>query len=309
MKRLNILLFISMFTVGLFSCEKEEYADASYNYVGVFASKVSTTVVEGTFGPNEFVIPMQYLAPGAGEVSITFTVTGSAKLGTDFTVPAASSTTDNTFTLSLPSSDKATPVRYEFSIMTIENQEESAVGDLLIEAEITATPAGVFTSYPLSASFSTTLFDDDCAYDLSSINGVLAGSDVTLLDSDGNDVPYTSVASFTYVDDNTIMIEDLGVPWMNDAWGEDVTTYYPVTLKVDDFGVNITIEPQVVMETLYGGAPQDPYTIEGTGLINTCAGTITIQYSLTNYGTNWAEYYYENDAMATPDFVAVLDLP
>jgi hypothetical protein len=105
------------------------------------------------------------------------------------------------------------------------------------------------------------------------------------------------------------MIEDLGVPWMNDAWGEDVTTYYPVTLKVDDFGVNITIEPQVVMETLYGGAPQDPYTIEGTGLINTCAGTITIQYSLTNYGTNWAEYYYENDAMATPDFVAVLDLP
>jgi len=299
-----------MLAVGLFSCQEEEYADASYNYVGVLASKVLPTVVEGTFGPNELVVPIQYLAPGS-DVSVTFTVTGSAKLGTDFTVPAASSTTDNTFTLSLPSSDLTTPQRFEFSVMTVANQDESAVGDLMIEAEITSTPTGVFTSYPLSASFSSTLLDDDCAYDLSVVNGVLTGNDIWIAYADGtsNVTPYTSIANFTYVDKNTIMVEDLGVPWMNDWWGEEVTTYYPVTLKVDDFGVNITIEPQVVMETLYGGEAQDPYTIEGKGLINTCSGEITIEYSLTNYDTNWADWAIGKGYMTDPAFTAVLELP
>lgn len=134
-----------------------------------------------------------------------------------------------------------------------------------------------------------------CAYDVTKITGALAG----------DDEGYVNEAVFTFVDANTIKVTGLGVGWMTDFWGEVVITMEEVTLKVDDLGLNVTLESQAYMTTTYNGADQDPYTIAGSGVIDGCSNTMTIRYGLTNYGIDWGTRY----SAAGDYFEAVITLP
>lgn len=157
-----------------------------------------------------------------------------------------------------------------------------------------------------TSEITLTIVEDDCAFDRSLIDGVLSGYD-------GNwdlasESPYPSVAEFNYISDTEIEVVDLGVPWMNDWWGEVVTTYYPITLTINEAGA-ITMSEGTVMETTYNGAPQEAYTVAGSGQISTCDGTLTLLYELCNYGSCWNSTYAQYNLDGGTMFKAVLNLP
>ncbi|WP_139793772.1 hypothetical protein [Reichenbachiella faecimaris] len=148
----------------------------------------------------------------------------------------------------------------------------------------------------------------DCVYDIDNGVGDLTGIDVTI-DGLGQD-PYESEGVLSGTS-GSYMITGLGVGWMTDFWGEVITNMNEVeiTFSSDDYYHNATIASQTYMETTYNGAPQDPYLIEGTGTLSKCGKILTIEYSLTNFGVDWAAWTHDNGYMSEEKFTAVINLP
>ncbi|WP_436517279.1 hypothetical protein [Ekhidna sp. To15] len=118
-----------------------------------------------------------------------------------------------------------------------------------------------------------------CAYDLSPIDGTVFDvleNDLTYGNTYGSH--YQSNAAFTY-DGNSIIVNGLNSTWMVDFWGETINVQNPITIDADDLDLILTIEEQVIMETTYDDAPYT-YTIDGTGLVDGCNGTLTLEWNL-----------------------------
>lgn len=104
---------------------------------------------------------------------------------------------------------------------------------------------------------------------------------------EGDDIIFTSgaLAGWSGAADATLAeaggiytIDGLGVDFMENIWEEVVLESDPVVLTATPEGV-ITIEEQYLFTTEYDGDPYD-YNIVGTGQINKCDGTITLNYDI-----------------------------
>ncbi len=153
------------------SCDREEFDDlapAEYKYIGMVSQRIpgGGTVFEGTgISSSSIDIPLLYdLGDISSDIEITFTVSG-AVLGTDFTVPNAASTGDQTFSISIP----VDTVASFFTIEPITNDVQNE--NKVISLSITGTPEGVFAGAPLSQSTDITIIDDDCPYDFEKFVG------------------------------------------------------------------------------------------------------------------------------------------
>ncbi|NJO88850.1 MAG: hypothetical protein HC831_07745 [Chloroflexia bacterium] len=107
-----------------------------------------------------------------------------------------------------------------------------------------------------------------------------------------------------------LLIHGLGFGWMNNFWGEDIVAGGNAVITVDEVNKTIDIADQEYMSTTYNGSPQEPYAIVGSGTYDDSGTyiTMTINYELTNYGTGWAQWCFDNGYLPTNTFVATLTM-
>jgi hypothetical protein len=170
----------------------------------------------------------------------------------------------------------------------------------------TETPSGVDKSEVLVINLADANLPL-CEYDFNDIAGARTGIDISL---DGQD-PYASEVVISGTTD-AFTITGLGVGWMTDFWGEVITNMEDVDMEVvavNDYLTEITIPEQAYMNTTYNGTPQDQYLISGTGILDKCNKTITIEYTLINNDEDWGAWTHDNGYMTDETFTAVLNIP
>ncbi len=152
----SLVVWVMIFT----SCDREEFDDlapASLQYVGFVGTQVPGSVDEGTGTSESVSVPLFFNLNGTEDIEVTFAVRGSAALGEHFTVPAATATTDSTFTINVtPSFTFEAPIVIE----TVPNAVDGP--DLELMAVIIQTPTDVYTRYPFEEDgFALMIMDDD----------------------------------------------------------------------------------------------------------------------------------------------------
>ena len=122
---------------------------------------------------------------------------------------------------------------------------------------------------------------------------------------------YTDGASqvVTAMEGGKLMVTGMGIDWMNNFWGESVIAGGTVEIVVNGNGT-VEIPEQYYITTVYDGAEQDPYTIRGSGKWTNCGAypTMTIEYEMNNYGTDWGAWTFANGYSSDPIFIATLTL-
>lgn len=145
-----------------------------------------------------------------------------------------------------------------------------------------------------------------CEYDNASIVGPRTGIDITI-DPDSFDSEVVISG-----EPGAFKITGLGRGWMTDFWGETILTMAEVdfnAVEQNDYITTFEIPSQTYMTTEYEGEEQDPYLIEGTALLDNCAKTLTIKYTLINNETDWGAWTHDGGYMTDETFTAVLDIP
>jgi hypothetical protein len=91
-----------------------------------------------------------------------------------------------------------------------------------------------------------------------------------------------------------LAISNLNEGWMTGFWGEVIIDGGTVNWTDDGSG-NITIANQFLYTTTYSGDVQPDYYVEGTGILDTVAGTLDITYELIQGTWHLNEDYGEAD--------------
>ena len=197
---------------------------------------------------------------------------------------------------------------------------EIAAGQYISEIEIKPITANLETAQLLVLSIDSPDFPEGVSFnqkfelslsrlcpvnDLSTIIGSRGGIDVTIDGLGWPPYPSEVVISGTSGD---LRVTGLGVGWMTDFWGEVIITMEEVEMEVTE-GLYVTIPEQPYMTTTYEGAPQDPYTIVGSGTLDNCAKTLTIEYDLKQGDNSWGSWTSSNGYMSESTFTAVLTIP
>jgi hypothetical protein len=171
----------------------------------------------------------------------------------------------------------------------------------------TTVPSGIDSKEFLAVTIVSPAPPNCGDYDYSNIIGVRDGHDVTL-DGLGLD-PYPSHVEISGTID-ALKITGLGVEWMTDFWGEVIIDMKAVNMvaEINPYAGTLNIPTQSYISTTYDGDPQPVYTISGSGVIDICTKTITIQYTLNN-GADWGKWTHDNGYMSESTFTAVLTIP
>lgn len=101
-------------------------------------------------------------------------------------------------------------------------------------------------------------------------------------------------------------LRGINAEWMVEVWGESIIDEANVYYTTDGAG-NVTIPSQYCFTTLYNGN-EYPYTISGTGVINTVTGTLTINYVLDQDGFSPSGWMLDNGYMDQNYFIAEVTL-
>jgi hypothetical protein len=107
------------------------------------------------------------------------------------------------------------------------------------------------------------------------------------------------------MDGENLTIDSINMAWMEQSWGETVTSHNPVIIKLYNNGT-LEIEEQAYMVTDYDGNPYD-YSISGTGTWNSCTPhALHIEYDMYNTtdGYSLGEWLLENSYSDTNYFIA-----
>ena len=253
------LLFLLV--IGLVACDRAEFddlAEAEYQYVGVVSQIAPTSTPEGSGTGSTVEVPLLYDLSGSSDIDITFTVSGTAELGTDFNVVNAKSVSGNTFVLTLPGDTVGATIVLE----TVPNFDESTVGNLIFTAEITDTPEGVFPGAPLKTSFMMEIIDDDCPFVAADYNGTASVTEVEAAFGGG---AYTTTV--TRVSGNTYEVTDYAAT----VFG----TGFSMQFTVDDTDpTNIIIDVPTQTFDAFGDT-WEISDIDGD-LVNTCGTELTV---------------------------------
>lgn len=253
------LLFLLI--IGLVACDRAEFddlADAEYQYVGVVSQVAPTSTPEGSGTGSTVQVPLLYDLSGSSDIDITFTVTGTAELGTDFNVVNAKSVSGNTFVITLPGDTVAESIVLE----TVPNFDESTTGNLTFTAEITETPEGVFPGVPLKASFMMEIIDDDCPFVAADYDGTASVTEVEATFGGG---AYTT--TLTRVSGNTYEVTDYAAT----VFGTGISMQFTVD---DTDPTNIVINVPTQTFDAFGDT-WEISDIDGD-LVNTCGTELTV---------------------------------
>ncbi len=158
-----------------------------------------------------------------------------------------------------------------------------------------ATVTKVGDTYTFEESVST------APVDASILLGAYTGIDGTM-----HGLGYTSPGAVTIALDGTdLTIDGLNQDFILNIWGEEVQTQVPVVFTYDPYTFEIDIPQQYIFTTLYSGSLYD-YDIVGSGILDVCSETITLDYEMIQDGFEVGAWLNTNGYSDDPIFRAVL---
>ena len=251
MKKLRIfrtLVFLGAISFFLASCGEDEVSAPS---------EVSFTASEFTLGESDgsATLGFQLNNPATADLTIQLSSSGTATSGDDYTITET--------TVVIPKGET------HGSFEVVIRKDIIFEGDETIDVSISASGLVAKGTYEITIS------DDDCDFIWI---GNLVGTDVNL---DKAGVTYDADVVIAQVGD-AFTIDGLNTGFISDWWGETILESVPVTFTMDGAGA-ITIVEQYIFTTDYNGT-EYPYTIYGTGQLNTCDGNLTIDYEMNQDG-------------------------
>lgn len=102
-----------------------------------------------------------------------------------------------------------------------------------------------------------------------------------------------------------LFIQGLNASWMLNSWGEEIQPGAGEVFASLASDGTLTIKSQYIFTTSYDGSLYD-YTVSGTGMFDSATGTVNISYSLDQDGFSPDQWMFDNNYMATSDFIATL---
>lgn len=213
-----------------------------------------------------------YAATGSiGNISIPFTINSTAVEGVDYTI------VDNKTSFNFSDGHLTDSI----FIMPIDETDPS--GDKLLTFSLNSS--GVDLGYPgpnsLNAELVLTIIDNDCPYTLDELAAATwTGTD----NASGSQGPNDSQIEMAY-DGTTFTMEGIGYGWLTGGyWDEVVVDSYPVVVDFNTTTSTFTIDLQDLCTTTWVGAPQNPYSVQGSGSYDSCSGTMTVSYDIIQGG-------------------------
>jgi hypothetical protein len=235
---------------------------------------------EGTAGTVTLGVSLDN--PAVVDTEIALTASGTATAGEDYSIPASIIIPKGEMTGTIP--------------VTI-NRDIFFEGDETIS--ITMSAAGLSTE---SAPYVVTIQEDDC--DFNFFNN-LTGVDVHLDGAEGGD--WMGAGAITIANTGGVFtIDGLNQDFIENWWAEEIQASAPVTFTIDGDG-NITIPEQYIFTTLYDGDLYE-YVVVGTGRIDTCEGTVTLDYDVATGGSFVGSLLSGLNYMTTDTFHSVFTL-
>lgn len=285
-----------------YACADHDYETAFQDYVGINTAGLKD------FPENAGSIKIPVIFGGeptnSSAFNVTYEVTGGT-YGVDYTVDGGNGASG---TVSFPAGAlKDNAIQY----ITVRGVPDFDVeDDVPLTITLKSSDRQMRVGYPYKDTFSFVITDDDCPFDF---EGELVGLELNF-----DLVDYTQAADVivTKTSETEYTIEHLGWTMIQDFWGETITDSAPTVVKIAPGGA-ITIEEQFVFSTLFNGAPSE-YNIVGTGQVNYCDGTITLNYDivysdhsggLPDNGGSIAAYAFASGYSSTELLVATLAPP
>jgi len=95
-----------------------------------------------------------------------------------------------------------------------------------------------------------------------------------------------------------LIINGIGFGWFQDWWGEVIVTNTPLVMTVNAVTGSFTIAEQPYLTSTWNGAPQPAYGLSGSGKIDACTKTMTLDYIFhqdggTFNGSAWGPAFKE----------------
>jgi hypothetical protein len=266
-------LLVGLSSSFMVSCDDDETTTPS---TVAFFSDAYDAPEEG----GSVTLGFQLDKPAVEDVTVTLSTSGSATAGEDFTLEESS--------VVVPAGE--TNGSFTINVINDLADDDNETIDVGISA------AGLSTS----GSYLVTIKDDDCPF---TYVGAFGGDDVHI-NGRGLNIQYGADVTIAAGGASGHTLEGLNVEFMEDFWGEEVIEQVAVEITIDGAG-NITIPEQHIFTTLYNGT-EYPYDIVGTGKINTCDGTISIDYDVIQDGFAVGAWAHTNSYMTDLIFHAEL---
>jgi hypothetical protein len=272
------------------ACADEDYNSAFREFAGIKSVGLASSITEDQ---GEISIPVLYGGNlnNAAPFNVNYEITGGT-YGEDYTVEGGSSSTG---TVSIAPGKTGTEAVGHIVINGV--QDFDTEENVTLNVKLTSADGNVQVGYPYKNSYTFTIADDDCPFDFV---GPLDGVDGNL---DGGGFEGAADATIAF-DGTTYTIDGLNSDFILNFWGEEVQTSVPVIMQIAPGGA-ITIDDQYIFTTLYDGDLYD-YHISGTGQVNYCDGTITLDYEMNQDGFEVGAWLHDNGYMTDPIFKAVL---
>ena len=260
----------------LISCDDEVSAPSEVTFTGQEFTSVETD--------GKITLGIQLNKPALEDVIIGISTAGTATAGKDYESPEA--------TIVIPRGE----TNGSFSLTVLDDfiVEENETVVVSTSSSDGLSPIGTYTI--------TIENNDECNFDF--FGKELTGTDVNLdkagFVGEGSVVINPDGLSYT--------IDGLNADFMLNYWGEEIQESVPVKFTIDKDGI-ITIKKQYIFTTLYDGDLYD-YSIYGSGKVNSCDGTVTIDYEMDQDGFLLGAYFHappQND-MTDAIFKAVVKL-
>jgi hypothetical protein len=252
-----------MFAVFTACNNHEEYASAEYKSLG-FSSPGSSTVQESA---NEITVPIYITGvvsnPQDVQVTVSFAEGQSAVYGQDWEFVGGSG---NSVTATIPKDT----FQGSFKIKILNDFSVEEAESLILK--VTDNSGGFTTdSYPRPGTFKVSIADDDCEYvegnfitEASSVEKYSGG---TTYPADGSGY----ATNFTKIGENLLEIDNF--------WDSGMV----VGLQIEPATFTVKVVDNTWSQFGY------TWTISGTGTVNTCSNTMSVQYHLVS-----ADYDYDD---------------
>jgi len=256
------------------SCNEK---DMEYNNINwdstkfvVFSSN-ELSVNELVYEPIEIVA--LYAATGdISNISVPFTINSTAVEGVDYTI------VDNKTSFNFSNGNLSDSI----FIMPIDDLDPS--GDKVLTIALNSSEVSI--GYPgpsaLNSELVLTIVDNDCPYTLQELGDASwSGTD----NASGSQGPNASQIETAY-DGTTFTMEGIGYGWITNTnyWDEVIVDSYPVVVDFNTTTGTFTIDLQDLCTTTWNGAPQAPYSVQGSGSYDSCSETMTISYDIIQDG-------------------------
>jgi len=247
-----------MIVLGVLACTPDnDYSTAFRDYVGIAYATVPDEALEDG---GSITIPFVYGNRPTSDKAYTvhYTVTGG-QYGADYTIDGASGPSG---TLTIPAGQSGKVALGSIKLKSIPDFEVE--DDVELTVKIESIDGGAAVGAPFASEITVVFADDDCAYDIADYVGDAASvenyKDGSKYPADGS----TYATPFSKVSATELQ--------MSNFWDSGMA----VNLTLDGPTHAITVVNRTWNQLGFD------WTIEGTGVINTCGKSFKVTYHLTS---------------------------